>query len=125
MEQNNQGGRPERGPTIIAAAIVVSALVLGWSLKDDGPRYQLAGSGTSVVRMNSDSGEMIACDKASCNRIQLPDRARTFGPLRVEFGDGDKAGQVERDVRQQVNRDVQRRVEQETRPAVENETSAN
>lgn len=91
MEQNDQSPRPERGPTIIAAAIVLGALVLGWSLKDDGPRYQLAGSGSAVVRMDSDSGEMIACDKAGCNRVQLPDRAKTFGPLTVAIGGGDNS----------------------------------
>lgn len=115
MEQgNNQGGRPERGATIIAAAIVLSALALGWGLRDDGPRYQLAGSGSAVVRMDSDSGEMIACDKAGCSRIQLPDRARTFGPLRVEFGDGDVARPAERAVQGRV----------EAPPAVEKKAPA-
>lgn len=113
MEQDdNQGGRTERGPTIIAVAIVLGSLVLGWSLRDDGPRYQLAGSGTSVVRMDSDSGEMIACDKAGCNRIQLPDRARTFGPLTVEFRDDDPGRQVDGGVRRQVEQGTQQAVDQ-------------
>ena len=91
MAQDNDQGGSDRGNTIIAVAIVLGAMVLGWSSKNDGPRYQLAGSGSAVVRMDSDSGEMIACDKAGCNRIQLPDRSKTLGPLTVQIGDRDKA----------------------------------
>ena len=95
MAQGNDQPGTDRGSTIIAVAIVLGALVLGWSLKDDGPRYQLAGSGSSVVRMDSDSGEMIACDKAGCNRVQPPDRAKILGPLTVQIGDNESAQRIE------------------------------
>ena len=37
--------------------------------------------------MDTDSGEMIACNAQRCNRVRPPDRAKTFGPLTVEIGD--------------------------------------
>lgn len=78
----------DRGSALIAAAIFGGALVLSWSMSSDAPRYQLAASGEVVVRMDSDSGEMIACrQQQRCVRIQQPDRARTFGPLTVEIDD--------------------------------------
>ena len=80
--------RPDRGPGIIAAAIVGAALILSWGLSSDGQRYQIASSGDGVVRMDTDSGEMIACNAQRCSRIQPPDRTKTFGPLTVEI-DGD------------------------------------
>jgi hypothetical protein len=83
--------RPDRGSAIIAAAIVGAALILSWGLSGSEPRYQLASSGSTVVRMDTDSGELIACDAQQCRRVQPPDRARAFGPLAVELGDSDKA----------------------------------
>ncbi|WP_294120687.1 hypothetical protein [Sphingomonas sp.] len=79
--------RKARGPAIIAAAIVGAALILSWGVSKDEPRYQIASSGDGVVRMDTDSGEMIACNAQSCRRIEAPDRAKTFGPLTVEIGD--------------------------------------
>lgn len=78
--------RPERGPTIIAAAIIGAALILSWGMSSSEPRYQLAASGSTVVRMDTDSGELIACSQQSCARVQPPDRAKTFGPLTVQVG---------------------------------------
>ena len=85
---NANDDRASRGPGIIAAAIVGAALVLSWGLSSDEPRYQLASSGDGIVRMDSDSGEMIACTaQGGCRRIEAPDRAKTFGPLTIEVGD--------------------------------------
>lgn len=75
-----------RGPAIIAAAILGAALILSWGMSKPEPRYQLASSGEAVVRMDTDSGEMIACNAQRCARVQPPDRAATFGPLTVELG---------------------------------------
>jgi hypothetical protein len=82
--------RRDRGPGIIAAAIVGAALILSWGLSSAEPRYQLASSGDGVVRMDTDSGELIACNAQRCTRVQPPARARTFGPLTVEIGDDDE-----------------------------------
>ena len=80
--------RQDRGSAIIAAAIVGAALILSWGMSGSEPRYQLASSGDGVVRMDTDSGEMIACNVQRCSRVQPPDRAKTFGPLTVEIGEG-------------------------------------
>ena len=72
---------------IIAAAIIGAALILSWGSSRDEPRYQIASSGDGVVRMDTDSGEMIACNAQRCARVQPPDRAKTFGPLTIEVGD--------------------------------------
>ena len=76
-----------KGSSIIAAAIVGAALILSWGMSSSEPRYQLASSGEAVVRMDTDSGEMIACNAQRCSRIERPDRAKTFGPLTIEVGD--------------------------------------
>jgi hypothetical protein len=72
---------------IIAVAIVGAALILSWGISKDEPRYQIASSGDGVVRMDTDSGEMIACNVQGCRRIEAPGRAKTFGPLTIEVGD--------------------------------------
>ena len=69
------------GSALIAGAIVAAALILSWGRSNSAPRYQLAGSGPSVVRMDTDSGELIACDKQGCVEVQEPDRAKTFEAL--------------------------------------------
>jgi hypothetical protein len=79
--------RRARGPAIIAAAIVGAAFILSWGMSGSEPRYQLASSGDGVVRMDSDSGEMIACNAQRCSRIEPPSRAKTFGPLTIEVGE--------------------------------------
>lgn len=76
-----------RGPGIIAAALIGAALILSWGNSRDEPRYQLASSGDGVVRMDTDSGEMIACNAQRCSRVQPPDRSKTFGPLTIEVGE--------------------------------------
>ena len=86
MSESNDN-RTDKGSSIIAVAIVAAALILSWGLSGDEPRYQLASSGDGVVRMDTDSGEMIACNAQRCRRVEPPDRAKTFGPLTVEIGD--------------------------------------
>lgn len=82
----NSPSEDRRGSAIIAAAIVGAALILSWGMSSNEPRYQLASSGETVVRMDTDSGEMIACNAQRCSSVQPPDRAKTFGPLTVEIG---------------------------------------
>ena len=80
----------DRGLGIIAAAIVGAALILSWGMSGSESRYQLASAGDAVVRMDTDSGELIACNAQRCNRIEPPARAKTFGPLTVEVGDDEQ-----------------------------------
>ena len=65
-------------------------MILSWGMSRSEPRYQLASAGDAVVRMDTDSGELIACNAQRCSRVQPPDRARTFGPLTVEIGDDEE-----------------------------------
>ena len=62
-------------------------MILSWGMSRSEPRYQLASAGDAVVRMDTDSGELIACNAQRCSRVQPPLRAKTFGPLTVEIGD--------------------------------------
>ncbi|HKX90851.1 MAG TPA: hypothetical protein VJM15_00285 [Sphingomicrobium sp.] len=90
-ERQPAEARSDRGSMLIAASIVGAALILSWGLSADEPRYQLAASGDTIVRMDTDSGELIACDRQGCSRIRAPARARTFGPLTVELDDSNEA----------------------------------
>ena len=74
----------DRGRALIAAAIIGGALVLSWGMGRDEPRYQLVGGGDTIVRMDTDSGEMMACNRQGCTQVQGPDRAQVLGPLRIE-----------------------------------------
>src|SRR4051812_26819816 len=82
--------RADRGSVVIAASVIGAALILSWGMSSSQPRYQLAASGDTVVRMDTDSGELIACNRQRCARVEPPDRAKTFGPLTVQIGSGDK-----------------------------------
>ena len=84
MNQDRQPPRSDRATNILAGAIVAAALIISWGMSSSEPRYQLAGSGDSVVRMNTDSGALIACNASGCRDVQAPDRAKTFGFLTVE-----------------------------------------
>ena len=75
----------ERGFTLIAAAIVAASLVIYWGMPE-APRYQLAASGSAIVRLDTDSGEMMACDTQRCARIMAPDRAKTIGAITIQRG---------------------------------------
>jgi len=86
MNTPDDDRRDHRGSAFIAAAILGAAMILSWGGPDE-PRYQLASSGDGVVRMDTDSGEMIACNAQRCSRVQPPARARSFGPVTFEIGD--------------------------------------
>ncbi|HJU77191.1 MAG TPA: hypothetical protein VJ597_04600 [Sphingomicrobium sp.] len=77
--------RDDRGSTsgngLLAAAIVAAALIISWSSGSSEPRYQLAATDNGVVRMDTDSGALLACDLQRCRPIESPARAKTFGPL--------------------------------------------
>ena len=75
-----------RGNGVIAAAIVAAALIVSWGSGNSQPRFQIAGSGNAVVRLDTDSGEMLSCDFQQCRRIEEPLRAKTWGPLSVVIG---------------------------------------
>src|SRR5215217_4623495 len=83
-DRGNDGGA--RGNGLIAAAIVVAALILNWGFSSAQPRFQLAASGNAVVRMDTDSGALLACDLQQCRQVEAPLRAKTLGPLSVVFG---------------------------------------
>ena len=85
MSTPDDDRRDHRGSAFIAAAILGAAMILSWGGPDE--RYQLASSGDGVVRMDTDSGEMIACNAQRCSRVQPPARARSFGPVTFEIGD--------------------------------------
>jgi len=74
-----------RASVLIAGAIVAAALIVSWGMSSSQPKYQLAASGDTVVRMDTDSGELIACNQQRCARVEPPDRAKTFGPLTVQY----------------------------------------
>jgi hypothetical protein len=78
-------GPADRGNAIIALAIVGAAFIISWGMSSSEPRYQLAGAGDTIVRLDTDSGELIACNQQRCARVEPPDRAKTFGPLTVQF----------------------------------------
>src|SRR5215208_6560431 len=79
-----------RSSVLIAAAIVGGSLILSWGMSSSQPKYQLAASGDTVVRMDTDSGELIACNQQRCARVEPPDRAKTLGPLTLQFDQAPK-----------------------------------
>ena len=83
-----------REGALIAASIVAAAVILSWGMSSSAPRYELAGAGSSVVRMDTDSGELIACSDRGCQRIQAPDRAKRFGPVGIQIGRDDEPPQL-------------------------------
>ncbi|MFL6721938.1 MAG: hypothetical protein ACJ8FT_09085 [Sphingomonas sp.] len=76
MNQRSEPARRISDSAFIGGAIVAAALIVSWGMSGNGPKYQLAGSAGGVVRMDSDSGEMISCDKQGCVEVQEPDRAK-------------------------------------------------
>ena len=99
---NRGPGRFTEGNGVIAAAIVIAALIVSWGSASQ-PRYQIAGSGSMVVRLDTDSGELIGCDQQGCRRIEAPDRAKTWGPVRVVLGN------VEKNVQNNVEKQAQQK----------------
>jgi hypothetical protein len=76
----------DRGSMLIAAAIIGAAFVLSWGMSISEPRYQIATSGDGVVRMDMDSGEVLACNTRGCSQIEPPDRAKTLGLIGLGSG---------------------------------------
>lgn len=74
----------DRGSMLIAIAIFGGALVLSWGMGRGEPRYQLAGTGDTIVRMDNDSGEMIACNQQRCAVVEMPVSRQTLGPVTIE-----------------------------------------
>ena len=83
-----------REGALIAASIVAAAVILSWGMSNSAPRYELAGAGSSVVRMDTDSGELIACSDRGCRRIEAPDRAKRFGPVGIQIGRDEEPAQL-------------------------------
>ena len=91
----SEGSTPRvREGALIAASIVAAAVIVSWGMSNATPRYELAGAGNLVVRMNNDSGELIACTERGCRRIEPPDGAKTFGPIGIQIGKEDEAPQL-------------------------------
>jgi hypothetical protein len=73
-----------RHSVLIAGAIVGAALILSWGMPRSTPKYQLAASGDLIVRLNTESGVMIACTPQRCARVATPRHGESFGPLTIE-----------------------------------------
>ena len=84
------------GNTLIAVAIVAAAFIVTWNRPSDQPRYQLAASDAAVYRMDTDSGELIACVPTGCTRVEAPDRAKTIGSFSLSFPGGKKDAEAEK-----------------------------
>ena len=78
--------RSAPGFGLLALAIVVGASIISFGPSDGTPRYQLAAGNGVIVRMNNDSGEVVACDLRHCVTVQPPDRAKTLAPLNGALG---------------------------------------
>ena len=79
-----------REGALIAGAIVAASLILSWGMSGSQPHYQLAASGNAIVRMNTDSGEIIACTTGGCSRVEAPDRAKTLGAVGIKMGNSNE-----------------------------------
>ena len=70
---------------LLAAAIICGALILSWGSSSSAPRYQLAASGNEIVRLDTDSGALIACDLQTCHQIQAAAPKQTLNPITNVF----------------------------------------
>jgi hypothetical protein len=70
---------------LLAAAIIGAALILSWGSLSPAPRYQLAASGNEIVRLDTDSGALIACDLQACHQIQAAAPKQTSNPIANVF----------------------------------------
>ena len=89
-QPDNRRDDANRGSAMIAAAIVGAALIVSWGISSGEPRYQIAGAGDTLVRLDTDSGELLACNQQRCVRVEAPDRTKTLGPLKVVLDDAQK-----------------------------------
>lgn len=97
-DKDNMASRGGGGA--IALAIVAAAAIVTFG-SPDGPRYQLAAAGDLIVRMDNDSGAMIACDRQRCSQLQPPDRAATANRLRNAIGNDETSDNQQRQIPQQ------------------------
>jgi hypothetical protein len=86
--------RPVQGTGAIALAIIAAAFILAWASPNPVPRYQLAAGSGSVMRLDNDSGAILACDMKGCRQVQLPDRAKTLGPIGFQIGKDNSAAEL-------------------------------
>jgi hypothetical protein len=86
--------RPAQGSGAIALAIVAAAFILAWASPNPVPRYQLAAANGSIVRLDTDSGAIIACSASGCRQIRQPDRAKTLGPIGIQIGKDNEPAQL-------------------------------
>lgn len=70
---------------LLAAAIICGALILTWNSSSSVPRYQLATSGNAIVRLDTDSGALIACDLQACHQIEAAAPGQSLNPLANVF----------------------------------------
>ena len=73
-----------RHSVMIAGSILGAALILSWGMPRSTPRYQLAASGDMVVRLNSESGNLIVCNPQRCTRVEPSRHSESFGPVTIE-----------------------------------------
>jgi len=73
------------GNALLAAAIICGALILSWGSPSSVPHYQLAASGNAIVRLDTDSGALIACDLQACHQIQAAAPKQTLNPITNVF----------------------------------------
>jgi len=82
MSQDDGGSSRLPSGGLIALAIVAAAAIIAYGSGDEVPRYQLVSTADAVVQMDTDSGELIACNLQRCVQIRPPDRARTANAVR-------------------------------------------
>jgi hypothetical protein len=83
---DRENSRLPQGNGVIAAGMVVAAMILAWGSPNNEPRFQLASSGNGVVRLDTDSGELLVCNLQGCHRVEAPLRAKTWGPISLSIG---------------------------------------
>lgn len=71
-----------RGTGAIALAIVAASIILSFSSWTAAPpRYQIAAANGVIVRLDTDSGALLACELERCRQVQPPARAAVLNPL--------------------------------------------
>lgn len=70
---------------LLAAAIICGALILSWGSSSPVPHYQLVASGNAIVRLDTDSGALVACDLQACHPIQAAAPKQTLNPITNVF----------------------------------------
>lgn len=70
---------------LVAAAIILGALILSWRSPASDSHFQLAASGNTIVRLDTESGALIACNLQACHQIEAPAPAQTGNPIANVF----------------------------------------